>query len=105
MSVKEFTDKTFDKEVMRADKPVVVDFWAPWCGPCKMMAPVIESLAKRFTGQIIIGKLNVDENPETAAKLKIGAIPALLYVKNGQILDLEIGVRSEAELTVKLLSL
>jgi thioredoxin 1 len=86
----EVTDKTFT-QLIKANKAVVVDFWAEWCGPCRLMAPVVEGLAKKYSGKAVFGKLNVDENRATATKYKIDAIPTLLFFKNGEMVDQVVG--------------
>lgn len=86
----EITDANFE-EVINTDQPVLVDFWAEWCGPCKMIGPVVEELAEDFEGKAVIGKVNVDENPETAAKFGIRSIPTLLVLKGGEIVDKQVG--------------
>lgn len=86
----EVSDKTF-AQLIKANKAVVVDFWAEWCGPCRLMAPVVEGLAKKYSGKAVFGKLNVDENRATATKYGIYAIPALLFFKNGEIADQVVG--------------
>jgi thioredoxin 1 len=85
------TDATFDQMVMHADTPVLVDFWAQWCGPCHMIAPAVEDLAREFSGKLLVGKLNVDENPRIAARYGIMSIPTLLVFKNGQVVDQIVG--------------
>ena len=95
---KQFTDDIFEAEVLKADKPVLVDFWAPWCGPCRMMSPVIEELAKELDGDAIVGKVNVDENNEYAGKYGVMSIPTLLVFKGGQVVDQMVGVMEKGEL-------
>ncbi len=97
----EITDANFD-EVIKTDKPVLVDFWAEWCGPCKMIGPVVEELAGEYEGKVVIGKLDVDSNPEISAKFGIRSIPTLLVIKNGQVVDKQVGAVSKAVLSQKL---
>lgn len=89
-----FTDQNFEAEVVKSDRPVLVDFWAPWCGPCQMMGPIIEELAKDMGDKAKIGKLNVDENPDTAQKFGIMSIPTILIFKGGQVAKQFIGVQN-----------
>ena len=86
------TDQTFDKEVLKSSTPVLVDFWAEWCGPCKRLGPTIDSLAADYAGKVTIGKLNVDDNPNTAIKFQIRGIPAVLLFKGGQVVESVIGL-------------
>ncbi|MBP3594761.1 MAG: thioredoxin [Lachnospiraceae bacterium] len=100
-----FTDENFNEEVLASDIPVLVDFYADWCGPCKMLAPVIETLATEQEGKVKVGKLNVDDSPETARKYGIMSIPTLLYIKNGEVVNKTVGVVSKTEIEQILSSL
>lgn len=101
---KEFTDANFKTEVLESDKPVMVDFWAEWCGPCRMVGPLVEELAKEYDGQAVIGKLNVDHNPQVAIEFGIRNIPAILYFKNGKVVDRQVGAVPKNVLKAKLQS-
>ena len=92
MSHMEITDANFQDEVLKSDVPVLVDFWAPWCGPCRLLGPVIEQLAEEFKGRVKVGKLNTDQDQAVAAALSIAAIPTVLFFKNGELVDRAIGV-------------
>jgi thioredoxin 1 len=82
-NVLEFTADNWEQEVMKSDKPVMVDFWAPWCGPCRQLGPTIDSLATKYTGKVKVGKLNTDDNPDVAVRFGISGIPAVLFFKGG----------------------
>ncbi|MDQ7773202.1 MAG: thioredoxin [Elusimicrobiales bacterium] len=94
----QITDANFDQEVVQSAVPVLVDFWAPWCGPCRMIGPVIEELAKEYAGKVKVGKLNTDENPETASKYQISAIPTILFFKGGKMVKDAVGLQPKEEL-------
>jgi len=97
----EITTANFD-EMIASDKPVLVDFWAEWCGPCRMVGPIVEELSKDYEGKAVIGKLNVDEHGEIAQKYGIRNIPTLLVFKNGEIVDKQVGVATKNALAAKL---
>ena len=98
MGVDKVSDATFDSEVLKAQEPVVVDFWAEWCGPCRMIAPALEEIAGTMAGRIKVVKLNVDENPATATKYGIMSIPTLMIFKNGQLASRQIGAQPKQKL-------
>ena len=102
MSETIFTDANFEAEVLKSEGVVLVDFFAPWCGPCKMMSPVIDKLAEEYKGKVKIGKMDVDESGETAMKYEVQSIPTLIIFKNGAIADKLIGFQSEESLKEKL---
>jgi len=97
----EVTDKTFEEEVIKSDLPVVVDFWAPWCGPCHMVTPVLDKLSKDFDGKVKFCKLNVDENREMASKYQVMSIPLILFFKGGEVVDQNLGAVPERMLRPK----
>lgn len=92
------SDDRFENDVLNAQKPVLVDFWAPWCGPCRMLAPILEEVAKEFSGRVVIAKMNVDENEETPAKYSVRGIPALMLFKNGEMVASKVGALSKSQL-------
>ena len=102
-SVMEINDSNFDQEVMKSDKLTLVDFWAPWCGPCKMIAPVIDELSKDYDGKVKFTKVNVDDSPSTASSFGIRGIPTIVLVKNGEVVDQVVGAvpKSELEKAIK----
>ncbi|GCD78625.1 thioredoxin [Thermaurantimonas aggregans] len=98
----ELNERNFDEIVVKSDKPVLVDFWAEWCGPCRIIGPTVEELAKEYEGKAIVGKVNVDENISVASKYGIRNIPTLLIFKGGQVVDKHVGVASKSVLAEKL---
>jgi thioredoxin 1 len=98
----EFSDETFQQEVLESSLPVLVDFWAPWCGPCRMVTPVVEALAEDFSGRLKVGKINVDEAPDTAIKFQIMSIPTLMIFKGGTVVESIVGAQSREALTERI---
>lgn len=97
-SIKHVTDATFESDVLKSDLPVLVDYWAEWCGPCKMIAPLLDEAANQYQGRVIIAKLNVDDNPDTAAKFGIRGIPTLMLFKDGKAVATKVGAMSKSQL-------
>jgi thioredoxin 1 len=102
MSTHHFTDNNFRKEVLDSNLPVLVDFWASWCGPCKMIAPIIDELAKEYADKIKIGKIDVDANPKIATEYGVMSIPTVIFFKNGKIMDQAVGATSKPDLKRKI---
>lgn len=98
----EITDANFEEVVMKSDKPVVVDFWAAWCGPCRMIGPVIEEMSGEYEGRALICKVDVDQNPGVSAKFGVRNIPTVLFIKGGEVVDKSVGAVPKGQLTDKL---
>ncbi len=96
--IKHVTDATFGAEVVQSDKPVLVDYWAEWCGPCKMIAPILDDVSKEYAGKLKVAKLNIDDNQETPAKFGIRGIPTLMLFKNGNVEATKVGALSKSQL-------
>jgi len=96
-NVAEFTDSNFDSEVLQANGPVLVDFWAPWCGPCRSVAPIVEELASHYQGKVKVAKINVDDSPEVAQKFMVTSIPTFILFKNGEAADRTMGAMPKGQ--------
>ena len=101
-NITSITDDSFEKEVMNAEVPVLVDFWAEWCGPCRAIGPVVEELAKEYDGKVNVGKVNVDHNHNLSVNYGITSIPAILFIKGGQVVDKQIGAVPKSVLEKKI---
>ncbi|SDV47560.1 thioredoxin TrxA [Chitinasiproducens palmae] len=97
--IQHINDASFEQDVLKADKPVLLDFWAEWCGPCKMIAPILDEVATEYSDRLTVAKLNVDENTATPAKFSVRGIPTLLLFKNGTVAATKVGALSKAQLT------
>lgn len=102
MSVLKITNDNFDEEVLKSDKPILLDFWASWCGPCRMVGPIVEEIAEELSGTARVGKVNVDEEQELAQAFQVMSIPTLVVIKNGKIVNSAIGVQSKQALLAML---
>ena len=98
----EFKDATFETDVLQSDVPVLVDFWAPWCGPCRMLAPTIDAISEEYEGKVKVGKVNTDENPQIATQHQINSIPTLMIFKGGQLVERLVGAVPKEKITEKL---
>lgn len=98
MSVVTITSENFEKEVLQSEKPVLVDFWASWCGPCQMLSPIVDGIAEELEGEIKVGKVNVDEQMELSSQFKVMSIPTLIVFKDGKAVSTSVGVRSKQEI-------
>ena len=98
----EITDSNFNEVVLKSSVPVMIDFWAEWCGPCKMISPIVEDLAKQYSGKALIGKVDVSSNADVSSKYEVKFIPTILFIKDGKVVDKQVGAVSKADLVKKL---
>ena len=98
----EFKDASFEEDVLKSDTPVLVDFWAPWCGPCRMLAPTIDAISEEYEGKVKVGKVNTDENPQIATQHQINSIPTLMIFKGGEVVERMVGALPKEKITEKL---
>lgn len=102
MSELRITKANFDQEVMKSDLPVLLDFWAPWCGPCRMLGPIVEEIAEEYKGRAKVGKINVDEEDELAAAFRVSSIPTVVVMKGGKVVNASVGYRPKAQIEAML---
>ena len=100
MAIKQVSDSSFDSDVLQSDAPVLVDYWAEWCGPCKMIAPILEEVSRDYDGRVQVAKLNVDDNPSMPSRYGVRGIPTLMLFKNGQVAATKVGALSKSQLKV-----
>lgn len=98
MTELKITSENFEREVLKSDKPVLIDFWAPWCGPCRMLSPTISEIAEEYKDKVKVGKVNVDEEAELAAMFRVSSIPLLVVMKNGKVVNSAVGVRPKSQI-------
>ncbi len=98
----EFKDASFEEDVLKSDTPVLVDFWAPWCGPCRMLAPTVDAISEEYEGKVKVGKVNTDENPQIATQHQINSIPTLMIFKGGEVVERLVGALPKEKITEKL---
>lgn len=102
MNITELHAENFEQEVVNADRPVCIDFWAPWCGPCRMLAPELKALADEYAGRVVVGKVNVDEEPELAAAFRVASIPTVVVIRDGKVVRTSVGYKPKEALAALL---